>query len=229
MYALKAQRKAQLVASSQVEHVNSELALLGSCCHPFLLRLVGAFQDRRSLFMIVELVLGGELFMLHQSERRFSLEATRFYAANVLCGGRTPASAPASTPLAPLSSHLTLIRLPSPSSPRLLGAPSVSVPQLARHRLPRPQAGKPTHRPGWLPQGHRLWLCKGAEGRRHLHFLRHARLHVRRAAAAAGEAGPARGGSRLRIRSTSPRELPPTPPLLTTATTCAPLRPRPKH
>ena len=77
------QKKKELIASSQVEHVNSERKLLTTCSHPFLLRLIGAFQDRRSVFLILELIQGGELFMLHQSMRTFGL-----------CGGVEHVSTP---------------------------------------------------------------------------------------------------------------------------------------
>ena len=41
-----------------MEHVNSEAMLLATCNHPFLLRLIGAFQDQRDLYMILEIILG---------------------------------------------------------------------------------------------------------------------------------------------------------------------------
>ena len=53
---------------SQVEHVNSEVHLLATCNHPFTLRLIAAFQDASQLYMVLEIILGGELFMLHERE-----------------------------------------------------------------------------------------------------------------------------------------------------------------
>lgn len=83
-YALKVQKKEMLIQCDQVEHVNSEARLLATCNHPFILRLIASYQDAADLYMILEMILGGELFMYHQEQGKFTLEAARFYAANVM-------------------------------------------------------------------------------------------------------------------------------------------------
>jgi len=82
-YALKCMRKGQMVAMKQVAHVMNEKELLEMCDHPFLLSMVAAFQDEQEIFMVFDLILGGELFSRLRDERRFDLDTTRFYTACV--------------------------------------------------------------------------------------------------------------------------------------------------
>jgi hypothetical protein len=63
-HALKALWKGQLVSSGQVEAVARERALLGSIDHPSVVRLEAAFQDARRLYLLMEPVLGGELYAI---------------------------------------------------------------------------------------------------------------------------------------------------------------------
>jgi protein kinase A len=57
-------------------------ALAGSS--PFVVKLVHCFRDVHSLYMLLELVDGGELFELLSSERRVPPAAAAFYAGSVL-------------------------------------------------------------------------------------------------------------------------------------------------
>lgn len=74
---------AQVVATNQVEHVLSERKLLSTSSHPFLLRLVAAYQDDGELHLVTELILGGQLFHLLQDRKYFDVTAARFYVANI--------------------------------------------------------------------------------------------------------------------------------------------------
>jgi hypothetical protein len=44
--------KAPLVEAKQIEHVVNERAILGELQHPFLVGLVGAYQDATSLYLL---------------------------------------------------------------------------------------------------------------------------------------------------------------------------------
>jgi cGMP-dependent protein kinase len=83
-FALKVVAKAPLTEGKQVEHVLNERAVAGSCDHPFLVRLAGAYQDAAHLYLLQEWVPGGELFHHLDVEGSFSDAAARFYAANVV-------------------------------------------------------------------------------------------------------------------------------------------------
>uniref|UniRef100_A0A383VZL0 cGMP-dependent protein kinase n=1 Tax=Tetradesmus obliquus TaxID=3088 RepID=A0A383VZL0_TETOB len=84
VFALKVMHKAPLVEAKQIEHVVNERAILGELQHPFLVGLVGAFQDATSLYLLQEWVPGGELFHHLDIEGSFSDATACFYAANVL-------------------------------------------------------------------------------------------------------------------------------------------------
>lgn len=63
-----------------------ERMLMDKCAHPFILQLMATYQDRDCLYMLLEVVLGGELFsVLANTEHGIITEnATRFYASCVL-------------------------------------------------------------------------------------------------------------------------------------------------
>eukprot|EP00879_Flechtneria_rotunda_P001387 GHRR01001538.1.p1 GENE.GHRR01001538.1~~GHRR01001538.1.p1 ORF type:complete len:1213 (+),score=453.23 GHRR01001538.1:393-3641(+) len=84
VYALKVMHKAPLVEAKQIEHVVNEHAILGEVHHPFLVTLVGAYQDATSLYLLQEWVPGGELFHHLDIEGSFNDATACFYAANVL-------------------------------------------------------------------------------------------------------------------------------------------------
>ena len=81
-YALKCMNKGLVVARKQVTHVSNEKNVLSMCQHPFLVNLVGWYQDRHELYMLFELLLGGELFSI-MSKGIFTEDTCRFYSANV--------------------------------------------------------------------------------------------------------------------------------------------------
>lgn len=91
--ALKCMQKAQVVASHQQTNVCSEKNAMLLCDHPLVLRLFRTFQDADSLYMLLELVQGGELWSLLYQNRTalprspqggFQLGAARFYSACVV-------------------------------------------------------------------------------------------------------------------------------------------------
>eukprot|EP00301_Raphidiophrys_heterophryoidea_P011237 c1697_g1_i1.p1 GENE.c1697_g1_i1~~c1697_g1_i1.p1 ORF type:complete len:527 (+),score=137.30 c1697_g1_i1:130-1710(+) len=83
-YALKILNKANILALKELTHVKSEKNLLTSIDHPFVVNLVGSFQDRHNVYLIMEYMSGGELYALHRRIGKFSKEASTFYAAELL-------------------------------------------------------------------------------------------------------------------------------------------------
>jgi len=61
-YALKVQSKRLLLEYDQVDGVLREKNIMAQLNHPFIIKLVGAFQDKKCLYMITKLYQGGELF-----------------------------------------------------------------------------------------------------------------------------------------------------------------------
>ena len=85
-YALKQLSKREIIGHHQVEGVIREKNIMASLDHPFVVNLVSTFQDERSLFMLIELVQGGELFSVIHTETRDGIPNgnSRFYAACIL-------------------------------------------------------------------------------------------------------------------------------------------------
>jgi len=85
-YALKQLSKREIIGHHQVEGVIREKNIMASLNHPFVVNLVATFQDERNLYMLIELVQGGELFSVIHTETRDGIPNgnSRFYAACIL-------------------------------------------------------------------------------------------------------------------------------------------------
>ncbi|KAH8827925.1 kinase-like domain-containing protein [Flagelloscypha sp. PMI_526] len=87
-YAIKVMNKQRIVALKQVEHTNNEQRILTSIEHPFIVTLWGIFQCSTYLYMVMDFVPGGELFMLLRRSGTFPDPVAKFYAAEVACALR---------------------------------------------------------------------------------------------------------------------------------------------
>jgi len=85
-FALKMLEKNEIIGHHQVEGVIREKNIMSSLDHPFVVNLISTFQDQSSLFMLIELVQGGELFSVIHTETRDGIPNinARFYAACIL-------------------------------------------------------------------------------------------------------------------------------------------------
>ncbi|KAI9996763.1 hypothetical protein PInf_000025 [Phytophthora infestans] len=92
-FALKCMSKAQIVETHQQKNVMYEKGILAECDHPLILKLHETYQDANQLYMLFELVQGGELWsLLYEKAYKvakgvcgaFDVSAARFYAANVV-------------------------------------------------------------------------------------------------------------------------------------------------
>ncbi|KAF9344434.1 hypothetical protein BGX34_005675 [Mortierella sp. NVP85] len=81
---MKVLKKSEVVRLKQVEHINSEKQILSQVHFPFIVNLFTTFQDDRNLFMLLEYVIGGELFSHLRKAGRFTNDVTRFYAAEIV-------------------------------------------------------------------------------------------------------------------------------------------------
>lgn len=68
---------------AQVEHIRAERGILTQIKHPFIVNLLGTFQDDHRLFMVMEYVIGGELFSLLGNVGRLQHQNAQFYAAEI--------------------------------------------------------------------------------------------------------------------------------------------------
>jgi len=68
----------------QTHHIRNEQALLEKLHHPFIVNLLGYFQDPYNLYLALEYVPGGELFSLLRRRKRFNNDVSVFYAAQIV-------------------------------------------------------------------------------------------------------------------------------------------------
>ena len=85
-YALKAQKKSQIMKENQTEHVYSEYCVLKEINNPFLINLHDFFQDNKYIYFILDYIPGGEMFTLMRTEIKFSEKNTQFYISQLIEG-----------------------------------------------------------------------------------------------------------------------------------------------
>ena len=84
-YALKCLRKAQIVTMGLTEHIKREKDAMLECHSPFLVNLAARFKDNDTVYLLMECVMGGELFTYLQNRPEpLSEDDARFYAGCVI-------------------------------------------------------------------------------------------------------------------------------------------------
>ncbi|KAI4097865.1 MAG: hypothetical protein LQ348_002390 [Seirophora lacunosa] len=86
-FALKYIRKDEVVRSESVRNIIRERRMLEHLNHPFLCNLRYSFQDIEYLYIVVDLMNGGDL-RFHISRKTFTEEAVRFWMAELGCALR---------------------------------------------------------------------------------------------------------------------------------------------
>jgi serine/threonine protein kinase len=83
-YALKMVKKEHILKMDQLEHMKNEVQLLTMLSNPFVVDLRAHFQDELRLYLLMELVIGGELYALLRNSGKLSNDRAKFYAAEVV-------------------------------------------------------------------------------------------------------------------------------------------------
>jgi serine/threonine protein kinase len=83
-FALKMLKKSEIIRLKQVEHIKAEKAILMQISHPFIVNMYAHFKDKDTIYMLMEFVIGGELFSQLRKVGRFSNETARFYSAEIV-------------------------------------------------------------------------------------------------------------------------------------------------
>lgn len=92
IYAMKVLKKAVIVRNKETRsldreinvHAKLERDVLSAVKHPFIVDLVYAFQTGNKVYLIMEYLAGGELFMQLQKERMLMEDTAIFYLSQVL-------------------------------------------------------------------------------------------------------------------------------------------------
>ena len=83
-YALKEMSKLKIIDKKSEKSINSEREFLSKLNHPFIVNMHYAFQDKENLYLVMDLLNGGDLRFHISRYRRFSEEQTRFFIANMV-------------------------------------------------------------------------------------------------------------------------------------------------
>lgn len=82
-FAIKVLKKAEIIKLKQVDHIMNEIKILSVIDHPFLINTEGFSQDDRYIYLVLDLINGGELFTYLRSVGKFSCDHATFYSAQV--------------------------------------------------------------------------------------------------------------------------------------------------
>ncbi|CAD8169174.1 unnamed protein product [Paramecium octaurelia] len=83
-FALKEMIKAKIISKRSVNSVMNEKYLLEHLKHPFLVNMHYAYQDRENLFLVLDLLRGGDLRYHIGRQKRFTEEQTKFFVCCIL-------------------------------------------------------------------------------------------------------------------------------------------------
>ena len=84
VYAMKVLKKATIVRNQKdTAHTKAERNILEAVKHPFIVDLIYAFQTKGKLYLILEYLSGGELFMHLEREGIFLEDTACFYVAEI--------------------------------------------------------------------------------------------------------------------------------------------------
>ncbi|KAI0184853.1 kinase-like domain-containing protein [Xylaria flabelliformis] len=86
-FALKYIRKDEVVRSESVRNIIRERRMLEHVNHPFICNLRYSFQDIEYMYLVVDLMSGGDL-RFHISRKTFTEDAVRFWISELACALR---------------------------------------------------------------------------------------------------------------------------------------------
>ncbi|XP_057340472.1 serine/threonine-protein kinase 32A isoform X1 [Microplitis mediator] len=83
MYAMKYVHKIECASRGALKNVTREVEIMSKLEHPFLVNLWFSFQDEEDLFMVTDLLLGGDLRYHIQQQVQFSEESVILFIAEI--------------------------------------------------------------------------------------------------------------------------------------------------
>lgn len=86
IFAMKEMLKARVISKRSISSVLNERKLLAVLKHPFIVNMQYAFQDKSSLYLVMDLMAGGDLRYNLTEKSQFSEEQTKFFVSCILTG-----------------------------------------------------------------------------------------------------------------------------------------------
>ena len=84
LYALKEMSKTKIIDKKSEKSINGEREFLSYLHHPFIVNMHYAFQDNDNLYLVMDLLTGGDLRYHCSRYRSFSEEQTRFFLSCII-------------------------------------------------------------------------------------------------------------------------------------------------
>ena len=82
---LKILIKYTIVSRSKIEYVMRERNILTDIRNPYIVLLLGTFQDNENLYMVEEFLQGGDMYRLLKEIKFLTIELARFYVMEIIC------------------------------------------------------------------------------------------------------------------------------------------------
>ncbi|CAD8190143.1 unnamed protein product [Paramecium pentaurelia] len=86
IYAMKELKKSKILAKKSVKSVMNEKQLLQKLKNPFIINMVGSFQDKDHLYLILDFLSGGDLRYHILLNKTFREEQIKFFVACIILG-----------------------------------------------------------------------------------------------------------------------------------------------
>ncbi len=83
-YALKQMSKVKIIDKKSIKSINSEREFLSELFSPFIVNMHYAFQDKEYLYLVMDLLSGGDLRYHISIHKKFSEEQTRFFICVII-------------------------------------------------------------------------------------------------------------------------------------------------
>jgi serine/threonine protein kinase len=77
LYGLKEMSKAKIISKRSERSVLNERTIISKLKHNFIINIFFAFQDRENLYLVMDLLTGGDLRFHFSRRRKFTEEETR--------------------------------------------------------------------------------------------------------------------------------------------------------
>ena len=86
LYAMKEMNKAKIIDKKSEKSVKSERDLLSKLNHPFIINMHFSFQDSDNLYLVMDLLTGGDLRYHICKKRYFTEEQSKFFISCIILG-----------------------------------------------------------------------------------------------------------------------------------------------
>ena len=83
-YAMKVIKKTAIYENNLTENIVLEKTVLQTNHHPYVVTLYYAFQNKTSIYLVMEYLSGGDIFHLLRRQQKFTEDTAKFYLAEVV-------------------------------------------------------------------------------------------------------------------------------------------------